>query len=282
VGVRRRTDGSYLGDEKISNHFSHAALPYPVKGARYSVFVPYLDADGDPLDPTTPDTEISKDAATFADCAEEVTTIAGGNGSGYLTLTGAELDCSLAILAAKVASGPKATLLELRPRVLPVLESGTAQAGAAGTITLAAGAAAYNLAGCILRTTGGTGGGGTGGANNQARVITAYSPSTKIATVVPNWETNPAAGTTYEVLITEMAGDALGTADAILTRDWTAVVGEAARSVLNALRTLRNKTDLVTTPGTGRVKKEDDATDAWTFTYTTSPTAQPITSTDPA
>jgi len=37
----------------MANHFSHAALPYPIKGARYTVEVPYLDSDGDPLDPAT-------------------------------------------------------------------------------------------------------------------------------------------------------------------------------------------------------------------------------------
>jgi len=58
-------------------HFSHAALPYPVKHARYTIAVPYLDADGDPLDPTTPDTEFSLDNVGFADCAEEAAAITG-------------------------------------------------------------------------------------------------------------------------------------------------------------------------------------------------------------
>lgn len=194
----------------MANHFSHAALPYPVKKARFTVVVPYLDADGDPTDPTTPDTEVSKDAGAFADCSEEVSTISGSNGSGYLTLTGDELNCTLVALAAKVASGPKATLMTLVPRVLPILESGTAQAGAAGTITLASGAAAFDLSGCIVRTTGGTGGaGGSGALNNQARIITAYNTSTKVATIEPNWETNPSSDTTYDILLTEVAVNAV-------------------------------------------------------------------------
>lgn len=193
----------------MANHVSHGALPFPVKNARYTVLVPYLDADGDPTDPVTPDTEVSKDGAAFADAAEEATTITGSNGMAYITLTGAETDVSILALAAKVTSGPKNTLMTLFPRVLPVLENGTAQAGAAGSITLALGAAAYSLVGCIVRTTGGTGGGGTGGANNQARVITAYDAGTKAATVVPNWETNPDGTTTYDILVTEMAVNAL-------------------------------------------------------------------------
>lgn len=187
----------------MANSTSHAALPYPIRGARYSILVPFLDADGDPTDPTTPDTEVSRDAGAFADATEEVTTITGSNGMGYVTLTGQETDAAMVAVAVKVASGPKATLATLYPRQLAVVESGTAQAGAAGTITLAAGAAAFNLTGCFVRTTGGTGGGGTGGANNQARKIISYNASTKVATIAPNWETNPDNTTTYEVLLPE-------------------------------------------------------------------------------
>ena len=190
----------------MANHVSHAGLPYPVKGARFTLAVPYLDADGDPTDPTTPDTEISKDGAAFTDCTEEVTTITGGNGSGYITLTGDETNCSLLVVCAKVASGPKATLLHVSPRVLPSIATGTAQGGAASSITLAAGAPDWDLTGCIVQTTGGTGGGGgSGSANNQARLIVAYDTATKVATVSPNWEVTPDGTTTYKVLLTEFS-----------------------------------------------------------------------------
>src|SRR3990172_7681633 len=112
----------------MANHISHAAQPW-VKGCRFTLEVPYLDADGDPLDPTTPDTERSIDGAAFADCTEEVTVITGGNGFGYISLTGDEMNGSLIVIAAKVASGPKATLGSFHPRVLPVLRSGTAIGG---------------------------------------------------------------------------------------------------------------------------------------------------------
>ena len=193
----------------MTNHYSHAALPFPVKGARYTVPIPYLDADGDPTDPTTPDTEISKDGGAFTDCTEEVSTITGSNGAGYITLTGAEMDASLIFLCAKVASGPKATLATLVPRVLPAIHSGTAQAGGATSITLQSTASALAgsaYSGMIVRTTGGTGGGGTGGANNQARVITDYNASTQVATVAPAWETNPSSDTTYEILRPDSIG----------------------------------------------------------------------------
>ena len=197
-----------LEDTPISNHVSHAALPYPIKGCRYTILVPYLDADGDPTDPTTPDTERSIDGNSFSDCTEEVSTITGSNGMGYITLTGDELNGSLIAVAAKVTSGPKATLAMLTPRVLPIILSGTAAGGAAGTITLPAGGVSiddfYN--GCIVRTTGGTGGGGgSGSLGNQARVITDYVGSTKVASIAPNWETNPSTDTTFEILLTEFA-----------------------------------------------------------------------------
>jgi hypothetical protein len=69
-------------------------------------------------------------------------------------------------------------------------------------------------------------------------------------------------------------------ADAILTRDWTAVTGEAARSVLNALRFLRNHWS--TEAGTLTVTKEDDATPAWTAELTTNPSADRIVAMDPS
>ena len=113
----------------MANHPSHASLPYPVKGARYTVQIPYVDADGDPTNPTTPDTEISKDGGAFADCTEEVTVVSGNNGLGYVTLTGDETTASMVAICAKAASGPKATLMTLYPRLLPVLYSGTAADG---------------------------------------------------------------------------------------------------------------------------------------------------------
>lgn len=68
-------------------------------------------------------------------------------------------------------------------------------------------------------------------------------------------------------------------ADAVLKRDWTSVTGEAARSLLNALRFLRNKWSV--SGATLTVTKEDDATTAWTSALTGNPSADPITGSDP-
>lgn len=69
-------------------------------------------------------------------------------------------------------------------------------------------------------------------------------------------------------------------ADAILKRDWTSVAGEASRSVLNALRFLRNKWTVAV--GTLVVYEEDDSTIAWQGTVTTDATADPVSEVDPA
>lgn len=72
-------------------------------------------------------------------------------------------------------------------------ESGTAQAGAATTITLASDASAVDDAynDYYIKITGGTGEG-------QARKITDYVGSTKVATVA-TWGTNPDNTSTYKV-----------------------------------------------------------------------------------
>ncbi len=76
-----------------------------------------------------------------------------------------------------------------------VIRSSTAQAGAAGTITLDAGASAvtdfYKGAWIVLVAGAGAG---------QARMCTAYDGVTKIATIGPNWATNPGATSIFAIL----------------------------------------------------------------------------------
>lgn len=73
---------------------------------------------------------------------------------------------------------------------------------------------------------------------------------------------------------------AIENADALLGRDLSAVAAPAARSLLNAVRFLRNKWTVVA--GTLTVFKEDDTTSAWTAAVATDATADPIVSNDPA
>jgi len=81
---------------------------------------------------------------------------------------------------------------------LSYLSSGTAQAGASGSITLAAGEPTTDdyYKGEKVLITGGTGAG-------QARTITGYTGSSKVATVSPDWKTTPSTDSTYEIQAAE-------------------------------------------------------------------------------
>lgn len=69
-------------------------------------------------------------------------------------------------------------------------------------------------------------------------------------------------------------------ADALLTRDMSAVTEGDGRTPIQALRALRNKVAI--SGSTMTVNKEDDATASWTAQVTTDAAANPITAIDPA
>lgn len=73
--------------------------------------------------------------------------------------------------------------------------SNTAAAGAAGSITLDASASSVNdfYKDSWIKITGGTGAG-------QTRLCTGYTGSTQVATVAPNWATNPDNTSTFAIL----------------------------------------------------------------------------------
>lgn len=80
------------------------------------------------------------------------------------------------------------------------IRSGTAQAGAGGTITLDAGASGTDqfYRGSKIEIVSGT------GAGQSARLIGGYIGSTKVASVVPNWTTNPDSSSVF--IISEWCG----------------------------------------------------------------------------
>lgn len=80
-------------------------------------------------------------------------------------------------------------------RLLQAVRDGTAQAGAAGTITLDAGASGTNnlYNECVVRIVAGT------GAGQGGRRITAYDGTTKVATITPNWTTNPSSDSVFVI-----------------------------------------------------------------------------------
>jgi hypothetical protein len=164
-------------------------------GVAHRITFPLLDADGDLVTgATTPDSEISKDNGTFTDCTNEMTEIATSSGVYYLDLTATEMEADqIAIIAKSATAGMKTTVIVIYPE--QGIRTRKATAGAAGSITLDASANAtddfYND--CMVRIVGGTGVG-------QARLISDYTGSSKLANVVPNWVTNPDTTSIFHII----------------------------------------------------------------------------------
>jgi hypothetical protein len=133
-------------------------------------------------------------AATFPTTVASTTNITGGTITTATNLTNAPTagDFTAAMKTSLNSATPVASLASLDSTVL---QSGTAQGGASGTITLASGASATDslYKGLVVKVYGGTGAG-------QSRVITAYNGTTKVATVDWNWTTTPDNTSTYAVL----------------------------------------------------------------------------------
>lgn len=179
--------------------FRNNALPFPVYGVPYAVTFPLLDADGDLVTGATGlDTEVSKNGDTFADCTNEAVEIATSSGVYYLLLTGTEMTADIvSVIVKHSTSGGKTTVLTLYPRKMVPLRSGTAQGGAAGSITLDASASAvddfYN--GCLVV--------GTLDGVTEARMIRDYAGATKVASVTPDWVITPDGDDLFTVYVPE-------------------------------------------------------------------------------
>jgi len=79
------------------------ARPVPIKNTAYRIYLPLRDSAGALVSAaTTPDSEVSLDGASFADCTNEVTEI-GTTGNYYLDLTAAEMNADAVILQVKSA-----------------------------------------------------------------------------------------------------------------------------------------------------------------------------------
>jgi hypothetical protein len=170
------------------------ALPYPVYGLPFVVTFPLLDADGDPISPSSPDSEISKNGDTFADCTNEATEIATSSGSCYLSLTGTELTTDVATVQVK-STGAKTTVLTLYPRKLVSIRAGTSASGGVSTSTIVLDGSAsavddfYNgmIVSAVIDSV------------TEVRMITDYTGSNQTATVVPDWNTAPDNNDTFTI-----------------------------------------------------------------------------------
>jgi hypothetical protein len=130
-----------------------------------------------------------------------------------------------------------------------------------------------------------SGGGLSAAATRAAIGLVSANLDTQLDALPTSAELATALGTADDATLAAIAVlqtnlDAVPTADenadALLTRDWTGITGEASRSMLNALRFIRNKFSTTATPGNVTIYKEDDTTVAYTKTITTDPSADPV------
>lgn len=116
-----------------------------------------------------------------------------------------------------------------------VLLSGTAQGGSSNSITLAAATSLGNdtLNGCVVKIKSGTG-------EKQHRVITDFNGTTDVATVTPDWVTNPSSDSVYEIVP--------GSVNLTAVRDTAQTSGQDVVAKLNSIEA--DTQDLQTQVGT--------------------------------
>ena len=157
----------------------------------------------------------------------------------------------------------------------PVVRNGTAQAGTATTLTLDASASAtddiFNDMMAVI--VGGTGIG-------QARLITDYVGSTKVATISPTWQTTPDATSVFVVLAAgEITGasapSAISIADAVFTRDMDQIEDSAPIHSL-CVAVLKSVSRIRDNLGVLQVYQTDGLTIILQQELTVDATAQPI------
>lgn len=170
------------------------------------------------------DAEISGDGGAFADIAASEAEVGV---TGYFTcdLAATETAYDHVIFQFKATNAGAVTFIE-HIDFEPALDSGVAQAGASGTITLRAAASATNdlYNGAVIEIVRGTGAG-------QIRTVTDYVGSTKVATVDRAWATNPSSDSVY--IIHPKQGGTLGT-DIVQQVNATQIASNAAAATLLA------------------------------------------------
>jgi hypothetical protein len=171
------------------------ALSIPIWGSQLRVTFSILDNTGAVITSLTGlSSSISKDQGTAAAGGTPVE-IATNSGGIYLDLTATEMQADTVwIRATATNANARSTILVIYPRRISLTRTGTAQAGAAGSITLDSGAAASDDAynGSVVRITSGVGAG-------QARFGYDYSGSNKILSVMGNWTTIPTSSSVFEI-----------------------------------------------------------------------------------
>ena len=132
---------------------------------------------------------ISKDGGATAAATSAPVETPAASGIFYNMLTATEMGADIIAYLGSAGSIQSDGFL----RTEPAIDSGVAQAGASGTITLRSGAPAFTLISFKVEIVRGT------GKDQAPRIITAYNTGTKVASVYPAWTTTPDNTSVYLV-----------------------------------------------------------------------------------
>lgn len=202
----------------------------PIYGCKYRALFQFLDSSGDPIAAGSATAVLSRDSADYASIGDTVHEVGTDTGLCYADL--AYTETLYKQIKLKVTStGAIAHIEDLFPQRMPVLHSGTAQAGGTSQLTLASGASNKDDAyvGCYLRLSNNT----PAGVQGDCHKILTYNGTTKVATVDAAWAGTPTSSTTYEVLVPE----SLGIASMLVSAsELQAELEEDGASVLDTIR----------------------------------------------
>lgn len=140
-------------------------------------------------------------------------------------------------------------------------------------------------ASAVASVTGNVGGdvvGSTGSVTAPVTVTGDLTATMKASVTTAATAATPTVATVTDVTnpVTLTSGERTALADALLDRDMATGTDSGGRTVRNALRPMRNRWTIAGTAYT--VMKEDDTTPAWTSVFVTNPSAEAVTSSDPA
>jgi hypothetical protein len=296
------------------------ARPIPLKNTAFRVTFPILDNTGAPVTGAAGlDSEVSLDGAAFSDCTNEATEI-GSSGIYYLDLTSGEMNGdTIAVQVKTSTTDAKTTVLIFYPQELGDIKvdvqsnAGTAITSASGIQEVKVASIAADAVSAAAIANGAIDA-ATFAADVDAEILSyivddatridASALNTAAVTSVPailadtnelqtDWVNGGRLDLILDARASQASVDDLPTnaeldpiptatenADTLLNRDMSAVSDTEARSPLNALRFLRNKWAVAA--GTLTVRKEDDATPAWTAAVSSDASAEPIIGSDPA
>lgn len=199
--------------------------------------VGYVGIDWGHVNAPTTSVNLSSTTISTSQAVASVTGAAGSVTGAVGSVTG-NVGGNVSGSVGSVASGGITRSSFAADTGLQTVRSSTAQAGGSTTITLDASASATNsyYNNCLCFITGGTGVG-------QARFVTGYVGSTKVATVNSSWATTPDNTSTFAVIAFDaVPGATAPTAAQVATAVWQdttsgdfTVSGSIGKSVLNGV-----------------------------------------------